>query len=349
MVLPEGLTEQERESFSSNLTHFALFSEADAQHVRFDQEILEHYLLGQSLISLYDANRESFLRRLDVRVIPADWITLRVTAHHIKEQQTAGGLIPLVYEAAHRPRAFKNVVQLVALATDDPKALREIPLERQDLSGIVLENLDLSQVSLRGVDLTDARFRACQLQGVNLEDAILKGTIFASLQEDALRGGVVGDLARFYLIHLDEKGGRRTIEDHVDARIWFAKMTERQSRTIDPCPTALQLRYLFGKFVRPNGQARQSKMNINGVLAGKRHVNPQEVLEGAIQHGYLVPDSGPRHTIKRPEGNIYSEVVGFMTSMNVTPSLRALLNDVCPVAGCLHVPEATGDASAFAR
>jgi len=64
----------------------------------------------------------------------------------------------------------------------------------------------------------------------------------------------------------------------------------------------------------------------------------EEVRRHLKNHGYLLEEERYRDRIRRPEGPLYSELVGFATSLNITPGIRALLDDVCDKENRPHVP-----------
>jgi hypothetical protein len=99
----------------------------------------------------------------------------------------------------------------------------------------------------------------------------------------------------------------------------------------------LQLRFLFGKFIRPNGQGKRLWLDLRGVLAGRKYDDPEETLTAAIKFGYLLKDSS-RDRVFRTEGDAYAEMVGYVTDMRISPGLHEILAETCRVEGCIHVP-----------
>ncbi len=337
LTLPETLSDHEYDRFVKQFTQLALFMSDGQGRLRFAQEILEQYILGQALISAFPKKPERLRHLLSYREIPREWMTLRVVANHIRTCDAFDALVPLLYETLNRHVAFRNLLQIAVHAKDRSDALRlpNFSLERQDLSGLVFEDCDLKGMSFRGADLTNTVFRRCSLQKADLEGAMLRGTTFVLAEETALEGARLGDLTRFYSIRTREQG--RSIDDHATARKWFERHTRIHSPIVEPCSAAQQLRHLFGKFVRPNGDFRRSWLDRRGTLAGTRyHGNPERLLEATVRAGYLI--EGDRNRIVRPEGEPYSEVVDYMKDLRVSPGIRVLLADVCDIRGCTHVP-----------
>jgi len=336
LTLPSRLDEQQWDHLVANLTQLALFTRGNLGTIRFSQEVLEHYLLALGLIRLFDANAsDALIRRVSIRAIPPDWVTLKVTAQHIRKSGRIRAMLPLIAQAGDRPLAFKNLTQVALYASDGPIIGQEIPFEHRDLSGIVFAGLDLTGVSFRGCDLTDAEFHNSVLRDVSLEDAILRNTGFFGDSELVLAGARIGDLSRFYSIRV---GRGSVISDHADVRRWFEKRTGHLiSKTVEPCAAALQLRHVFNKLVYPNGAPRRDWLDERGMRSGKRFAKTEDVIDACVRYGYLIRDEG-RHRFGRPAGNLYSELVGFATTMTMSPGIKELLADVCVSENCPHVP-----------
>ncbi len=336
LTLPEGLSEHEYDRFVKQFTQLALFMSDGHGRLRFAQEILEQYILGQALVRAFPEKPEMLRHRLSYREIPREWMTLRVIADHIRSRSAFEALVPQLYETLNRRIAFRNLLQIAVYAKDKPDALRlpDFSFERQDLSGLVFEDCNLEGMSFRGADLTNTIFRRCILRGADLESAILRGTTFVLAEETALKDARLGDLTRFFSIRTRESG--RLVDDYAAARRWLERHTLTRTRAVEPCRAARQLRHLFGKFVRPSGDFRRSWLDRRGTLAGARyHDDPDRVLEATIRAGYLL--EGDRNRVLRPEGEPYSEMVNYMKDLRVSPGIRALLADICDVNGCTHV------------
>lgn len=338
ILLPAQLEENEQERLSSQMVNLALFSHGNPGYIRFSQEILEHYLLGRRFILIFDdrTRNNALLRELAQREIPSDWLTVRLIVEHIRHTNQFGHLISLTCEAVAYPMAFKNLLRIAVLCAQEPTALRNIPYERRDLSGLVFDGLDLHGVSFSGCNLTDTEFRSCNLQGAIFTDAILRNTGLLSLPTNGLKGAEVGDLTTFFSMRVDRG---QTIEDHAEARKWFQQRTKEIAPMVEPCGSSLQLRFLFNKLVYPDGTIRRSWLTRRAMLSGKRfHSSPDSVLNAAIRYGYLREEERYRDRIYRPEGPLYGELVGFATSLHLTPGIKALIDDVCDRENCPHVP-----------
>ena len=340
LLVDDPKAEKEREHFASQLAQLGVFSQGRMGHIQFSQEIIEHFVLGLRLVRLFDQTVNGnkslgsrFIRDLATWQIPSHWITLRVIADHIRKQDKFADLLVYVNQASADKIAFKNAVQLACMTSSDAKALRDIPYERHDLSGISLRGLRLEGVSFRECDLSNVEFVGCSLRNADFTDAILQNTTFGLSDERALHGAEFGDLSKFYSM----KVNNQVIADHELARQWFAEHSTVRTQTVEPCPAASQLRHLFRKFVRPDGTARRSKLDEQGAVRGKRyHSRPKDVVDAAVRHRYLTRDAF--HKISRSEGSQYSELVGYASKLNLTPGITDLLMDVCDRNGCEHIP-----------
>lgn len=338
IVLPTEIGESEQERLSSQMVNLALFSRSSPGYIRFSQEILEHYILGRRFVSLFeDRSRDyAFVQELAQREIPNDWLTVRLMAEHVKNTNQFARLKGLVSEAIAYPVAFKNALKIALLCPDKPTALRDIPYERQDLSGLAFHDLDLEGVSFRGCNLADVEFHHCNLKQAIFIEAIIKNTGFFSVPDDGLHGAEVGDLTTFFSMRV-HRG--KVIDNHREVHKWFQQQTTQRPPMVEPCGSTLQLRYLFNKLVYPNGTVRRSWLERRGMLSGKHfHSSPEDVLEAAIKRGYLRCEERYRDRIHRPEGQLYTELVQFATSLRLTTGITAVLDDVCDIESCRHIP-----------
>jgi Pentapeptide repeats (9 copies) len=323
-------------SYVPQMTQLALFSAGATGQIRFTQELIEHYLLGQWFIELFEDRPNSLLRYFDSRAVPYDSIAFKVFAEHVRTRDAQQRLVDFVHQVGHLPQAFKNGVQLLATVAQGG-SLPELHVEHHDLSGLTFSALSLGGVSFVGCDLTDAQFDSCNLSGANFQEAVLKNTGFVNGRDDFLRDAQFGDLSRFFSIRVDSG---RLLDEPATASQWLAAKVGRPLEVVSACQAALQLRHLFGKFVRPNGEYRRKDIDRNGAVAGKRFTDPEVVLEAALQNGYLLVEerSSGRRRIGRPAGGKYSEMMEYVKGFALSPGLRSLLSQLCLVTDCAHVP-----------
>jgi hypothetical protein len=334
IVLPSDLSEEELTKLLTDLVQLAVFSQGSViGNVQFAQEILERYLLGAFLAHRLDHDMSSFVRTLSLREIPAEWVTLKVVADFAREHGKLAELIEQTYQPLS-DLAFKNLVQIVALAATDEDALKDLSMERRDLSGLIFRDLNLSSVSFRDSDLTDVEFGFCNLRGASFEGAVLKNTAFLVKDRSQLAGAEFGQMERFHSLRT-ETG--KILVDHNALEKWITRSTGTSAKVIEPCAPARQLRHMLGKFVYPDGTARRHMLDRQGVLSGKRFYDTGDTLEAALKYGYLLEEERFGR-IKRPDGDYYSEVINYVKDLRLSPGIKSLLDDICKAEGCTHVP-----------
>lgn len=339
ILLPVDITEADLEKLVVGLMQLAIFTRsALAGKLLFAQEILEQYLLGEYLARCLVSDPNIFVRRMSHRQIPSEWITFTVLSERLREQGRSNDIVPLLWKPM--PDAgFRNIVQATALAVEDKGVLRTVPFERRDLAGVVFRDLDLHGVSFRGADLTDVQFERCDLKQAIFEGAILKNTAFAPKTPQDLRGARFGDMERFYSIRI---GSGKAISDLSHVKQWIDEHTGIIVEPIEPCDAARQLRYLFGKFIHPNGAPKRATLDRRGVLSGKPFYDPEKTLKAAVKFGYLTEEERFRDRITRAEGDAYDEMIAFVRDLALSDTIKALLDVVCPKRGCPHVPLSSG-------
>ena len=337
IVLPSEL---DRQTFDRLITHtvqLALFCHGSATgSVQFTQEILEYYLLGERLYRSLCTNEGLFLRELSLRSIPADWVTLKTVAIKAQNDGKIDRLLYLVKESHTSDTAFRNLLQICAYAVKDPVSLKVVPFEARNISGIKLDGFDFRGTSFRKCDLTDAEFDQCLLQNAKFEGAIISRTGFFMKDKGDLEGATFGDMERVYSIRTQP---RKPEIEYQDAKKWLRERTGVVEPITEPCAAALQLRYLFGKYVYPNGTAKRVFLDRRAVLTGKEFYNREKTLEAAIAHGYLIPEERYRDRIARSSGDAYSEIVNYVKDLTLSLGLQRLLNDICQIENCQHIPK----------
>ena len=192
--------------------------------------------------------------------------------------------------------------------------------------------MDLSSVSFRSANLESAVFQNCTLTSAVLADAVIKGTEFVGCT--GLERADFGDLSTFFSAVVD--GTRVRGARPVPALCRRARRDRTARATSGRASAANQLRFLFSKYVRPDGIARRNWLDERAALAGRRYIDPKSVVDAARRHGYLEWDP-VRKRYTRSSGEQYSEMIGLVNKMQITPRLRLLLSDVCSQPGCNHV------------
>jgi len=191
----------------------------------------------------------------------------------------------------------------------------------------------LSGVSLRDCDLTDTVFRRCRLTEVDFTGAVLRHTHFDG-DEGSLRRADFGSFQRLFSLRIGPDAC--PLDDPDLVREWVEQETGEEVGVAAPCPAALQLRHLVGKFVRPDGVHRRSWLDAKGVTSGKRVASPEETLQAAVKVGYFTIDE--RDHVHRAEGDLYGDLVRYMVDFTPSRGIRSVLNDTCDRKGCQHLP-----------
>jgi len=335
IALPADVPAEEIERAVVQMMQLPFLAQGGSGQIRFAQEVLEHYLLGIGLSSTLSRNPQAFLRALSFGYLPRDWLTLRILGEGVRSRSEQGQLYALLAQATS-PDAFKNVLQALINARQSEGVLQSVALENHDISGLEFRDLDLRGVSFINCDLTDTEFHDCKLQSASFVGAILKNTAFLC-RDEALRDAQFGDLARFYSLR---PSAAVLVSEPSQAANWIRSVTGAAPKAIEPCAAALQLRHLFGKFAYPNGDARRTWLDLKGTLSGKRFADPEATLDAAVRYGYLRKEDW-RKRILRQEGDSWGELVRYSTTLDLSPVIRELLDDLCAQPGCPHVPRLT--------
>ncbi|MFI7283781.1 pentapeptide repeat-containing protein [Micromonospora chersina] len=343
-VIPSDLSDPERERCTAAICRLPVFRAAsERQRVRFAQDVIFEHQIGMRAAQYFAVNPVRFAQLLDCRPFPPDSFALRVLCARIRELAAGEELLTRLSSATATPTAFRNILQVLLGLPDCARLLIHAPLERQDLSGLTFSGLSLTGVSFRGANLESTRFTNCVMTSCDLSDATLHGTRFDACLP-TLAEADFGHLTGFVSVEIDS---RTAIEDVADFVKLLGADGRREHPFVGPCPTALQLRFLFLKFVRPDGHYRRDSLDEKGLLSGRRIVDPGSVLNGAVRAGFLtaIPK---RRRYERTHSQLYADMVGFAQNLRVTPAIRSLLEDTCRVEGCAHVVQENPTTATFA-
>jgi hypothetical protein len=316
----------------------------DLGRLSFSQEVVYDYLLGILATDYFSSNPRRFLQLLGVVPFSPGSVTVHVIREHVQAINGLDDLYRIALDATPDRIAFRNVLQILLTLPDTEWIIRRLPLERRDLSGLSFDGIDMTGVSFRSANLESSTFQACTLTSAILADAVIKGTGFVGCT--GLGRADFGDLSTFFSAVVD--GDALDDPDQFLRSVGIAQGSD-SPRYVRPCSAANQLRFLFCKYVRPDGIARRNWLDERGVLAGRRYIDPKTVVDAARRYGYLEWDP-VRKRYTRSVGEQYSEMISLVSKMQITPRLRLLLSDVCSQPGCSHVlaidhillPEADG-------
>ncbi len=340
VLLPAELDNDTRVKLATNMVQLAVFSRGSATGtVQFTQETLEQHLLGERLYRILCSNEALFLREISLRAIPADWVTFKTVATNVEKHYDVDKFELLLKRVDTSDDAFRNLVQIYAYVVKDLTKLRTISFEGRKIAGVKLKGFDLRGMSFRECNLTDVEFDQCLLQDAKFEGAVINRTAFLLKSKEDLRNASFGDFESLHSIRTQPKKAEL---GYKEARKWLLERTGAMLPITEPCATALQVRYLFCKFVYPDGTAKRPWLDRRGVLAGKKFYDAEETLKVCMAHSYLTSDERYRDRIVRCGDDMYGEIVNFVKNFTTSTGLRRLLNDICPIENCQHVPVKRG-------
>lgn len=340
LVLRLELSPEERSNAVMSLTQFPLFAPGlRPGTVNFKHELVAEYLVGRHLARLIVGQPKKAAQSLRGRTDFSDSLTCRYLSNHIKGNKSA---ISQIF-AALRTESFIDtefalLLQIILSAEPEKSLLKDNKtlLEQRNLCGLHFFNLDLARVSFRNSDLSNTRIHNCNLEGAMFEGTRLSETRFENMADNAFRETKFGNLEKFGSIFVN---GQR-IDDRKRMKRWVSKVTGEPEEIEDPCPAALQLSTLFLKFVRPDGSGRRDELQEDALRRGKLFQGaprPDECIKECLRMGYL---QGPdfRRRVRRVPGEGYDEIVCYVRDWTLSSNLRKLLDTICPIRNCRHVP-----------
>jgi hypothetical protein len=333
LVLRDGVDERTERHILLSLLQFPLFrAGTETGRIAFAHELIADALAAR----IYLRGLRERVGNIGVRLSRVDLedpTILRFMAGGVSHAEEASVLEEL-QRASPQDRAFAVLLTLLMLARPERDLLKRarVGLEGRNLVGVRFQKRDLAGASFRHADLSHTEFRDCDLQGALFEGAFLHRTRFEG--ENRLQKAQFGDLTRVQSVF----AGRRLLEDVARIREWVDASTGQPTLVTEPCPTALQVRHLFGKFVTPLGTAKRDDLKRDGLAAGKRYggAAPTEAcIEEAVAMGYM---AGPdfRGRFRRAEGDKYAEMVKLVRDGSVSDGLGRLFARLCPRRACLH-------------
>jgi len=340
LVLNPELSEEERQSTITTLLQFPLLARgAEAGALTFEHELIAEYLVGRYWLRRLTSDVGRIASELSARVDFADSLIGRYIASQLPKQP--GGIEAITQALRNEAlpgKAFTALLQLLLMATPARDVLRSyrISVEGRDLSLVRFVERDLSGFSFRNCNLSGTVLQDCNLQNARFEGARIAGTRFGHLAEESLERAQFGNLERFDFAYV----GQRRIEEHSKFAEWVQKVTGLVAPIQEPCPSALQVRTLFLKFVYPDGQGRRNEMAADVVTRGKRHPgapSPDECYKACLRAGYLQHIDW-HNRVKRVPGDRYDDIVDFVRDWRLSDRMREMLYSLCPTDGCQHVP-----------
>lgn len=327
VVIPGDTCGDELDKLATEMGQIAVFAQGSDGRLRFAQEPLEHYLAANYLAQSIGATPQI----LGGVELPENVIRLMVSCIEPDSLDAVWNL--LVDKMSEKSVTGRNALRLAVRISAGTDRLAGIQLPGLDLSRVRFDGHVLQGANFDGADLTNTDLRGADLTGASLDNCLIKNTRFDS-DEETLNGIKFGKMHRFHSAYI----GERFVDDIADLHEFVGESRDEIGQAPLACPTARQLRQIFGKFVEEDGRGRRKHLDKRGVLRG-RHVVPlphrQDILDEAIRAGYL--SEIERERIQRAGDDLYSEMRSFRMHLQMSPGIRALLNETCKEPDCPHV------------
>jgi len=333
LVLRDGLDQNIKNHILTSLVQFPLFrAGSETGLIGFTHDLIAEALAARAYLRALCRQPADVARRLS-RIDLEDPSLLRFMACRFGPEQYEA-VVGELQRGGVYGRGLAVLLSLLMLARPERDLLKrtQLNLEGQYLVAVRFEKRDLSGLSFRHSDLSYVTFQNCDLQGAHFEGAFLSRTRFEG--DNQLKGAQFGDLSRVQSL----LAGKKFLEEPTQLRKWVADSTGAPVPPGEPCPTALQMERLFGKFITPLGEPRRHDLGRVGLLGGKQYSGAPDAgtcLEEAVRQDYL---TGPdfRERFRRAEGDKYGEMVRFVRDGSVSDGLGRLISRLCSRRGCLH-------------
>ena len=333
IVLRPNLDGEIRHHLITSLLQFPLFrAGGQTGRITFAHDLIAETLAARAYLKILHKQPREIYNRFS-RIDLEDPTLLRFIASRLDPETEKGLIEKVLLPRENQARGFAVALSLLILARPERDLIKRvrINLDDRDLVAVRFEGRDLSGVSFRRSDLSHAAFINCDLRDARFEGAYMNRTKF---ENNNLQNAEFGNLNRIRSILIARK-----FEDEPDKiHTWLANVTGIQGTRTEPCPTALQIVHLFGKYITPLGRPRRDDLKKRGLLAGKRFsgsASIEECLDGAVQHGYLdTPDFRGRY--RRMEGDKYSEMINLVKRNSISDGIGRLIAELCPRRGCIH-------------
>jgi len=333
LVLRPDLDDKTRNHILTSLVQFPLFREGEKTGlIAFTHDLIAEALAARAYGRVLLRRPREVAERL-TGVDLEDPTLLRFIASRL-DSKAEQAIVEEIRRGSLRGRGRTVALSLLLLARPERNLIKKIDasLEGQDLIAVRFERRDLSSISFRGSDLSHAVFADCDLRGARFEGTYFNRTRFEGSNQ--LEGAQFGNLSRVQSVFV----GRKFLDNSDKIRQWIAEATGVPELPGEPCPTALQVARLFGKYITPLGEPRRDDLKREGLLAGKRFAgsaSTEACLDEAVREGFLTgPDS--RDRFRRAEGDKYAEMVAFVRQGAISDGIGRIIARLCRRRGCLH-------------
>ena len=338
LVLRSDIPEDELRNAITSLEQFPLFTKGLVPGIiNFKHELISEYLAAKWLSNKLKkdpvqaakaiGNKLDFYGSLACRFIVSDIAT---------DKNVKNRLVNIVRTRTKMNREFAHLLQILVMIDRENAIYQGIIFDTCDLRGIVFENINFRKASFYNANLTGTRFLSCNLQETKFGSAILSETFFGELKDTALYGADFSQLEHFDSISFNGK--------YIDSRDEFKKLVEKTtnapSAIKDPCPAAMQLSALFRKYVHADGSGRRNELKVDALQRGRHYPDaprPEECVKHCMSYGYLQRPNH-RQRVERAVGGKYDEIVGYVKEWKMSGNIRSMLDSLCSIDDCPHVP-----------
>ena len=261
-----GMSVDQTDQLVMRLMQLPVFTKSTNEtKVAFVHEILAFYLLARSLVRGLEARPDFFASSMDNPSLLARRMLLQLVSELIAARSIQDKLWTLLAATFLPDAAFRTILQIAILADPGelPKPIRERQLSNKNLAGLRFQRLNLQETRFDNSDLTNVEFKECDLRNSSFKGCIIQNTHF-DLQGHDMDGVKFGDYFSVYSVKL----GARYFDEPNRAAEAIADFIREEKPLTSPCPTALQMRFLLSKFIRPNGGFRRDSIDLRGFLHG---------------------------------------------------------------------------------
>ena len=338
LVLRSDLPMEELENALTSLVQFPLFTTGMVPGTtNFKHELIAEYLAAKWLVNTFRSDPMKAARIIGDRLDFSDSLACRFIVKEIStDEEAKKKLSRRIRERTASDRAFSHMLQILVMIDKENDIYQNFPLDTCDLRGIEFENINFRGASFCHSDLSGARFVSCNLRDTRFESAIISETHFDTIHEGALHGADFAHIEHFESMSTD---GKR-MDGRDEMRSWIKRVTGASVSVKDPCPAARQLLAVFRKYVHADGSGRRSELKHDALQRGRHYVGaprPEECAKHCISYGYLQRPNH-RQRVERATGGKYDEMVDFVKEWRLSMDIRSMLDSLCSVENCSHVP-----------
>ena len=332
VVISEWIDEADNLSkLAIQMGQIPLFARGLDGRLRFAQEPLEHYLAARHMARSLQSNAANLTRReLSKRELSENVMRLMFACIDAESRDSVWQLLKGMM--LEKSIAGRNALGLAIQMSGGTDRLAGMQFADVDLSGMRFDGHVLRDTGFDRVDLTNVDFRESDLSRCSFVSCLMKGTRFGD-DKQMLSTIKLEDMRKFYSAYV----GESFVDSSSILGELFGKSLTSLEEAETACPTARQLRHIFGKFVEETGRGRRKDLARRAILRGKQLVaHPEAILNEAIRSGYLV-DLPSRDRISRAQDDQYREMVKFRVDLSMSPGISALLGSTCELANCPHM------------